>query len=86
MDVDDIGENDTALLCHTNKTDCCRGPLDHNKAGEWYYPNGTEVEIKKMFPYEFIETEDHKLYASIINKAHLLKEDFSDVKYQIPAA
>ena len=44
MDVDAIGEgDDAALLCHTNKTDCCDKP---NKAGEWYYPNGTIVGIK----------------------------------------
>ena len=34
----------------------------------------------------FTETEDRKLYASIIDGAHLQKEDFSVVKYQIPAA
>ena len=44
MDVDDIGEgNDAALLCHTDKTDCCNA---HNRAGEWYYPNGTTVGIR----------------------------------------
>ena len=42
VDVDDIGEDENALLCHTNKIDCCRYP---NRAGEWYFPNGTRVGI-----------------------------------------
>ena len=42
VDVDDIGdENENALLCHTNKTDCCR---DNNAAiSNWFFPNGTRV-------------------------------------------
>ena len=43
VDVDAIGENETALLCHTDKPDCCGKP---NKAGEWYFPNETRVRIK----------------------------------------
>ena len=43
VDVDDIGDNDEdALLCHTDKTDCCQG----NNAGisNWYFPSGSRVE------------------------------------------
>ena len=51
MDVDVIGEgDDAALLCHTDKPDCCDKP---NKAGEWYYPNGTIVGIKAESQDEF---------------------------------
>jgi hypothetical protein len=42
--VDDIGEGDDALLCHTNKPDCCH--YIFNRAGEWYYPDGTRVGLK----------------------------------------
>ena len=50
MDVDAIGEgDDAALLCHTDKPDCCGKP---NKAGEWYFPNGTLVGVK-TFTREF---------------------------------
>ena len=42
VDVDDIGNNDEdALLCHTNKTACCRFS---NAAGNWYFPNDGRVE------------------------------------------
>ena len=43
VDVDDIGEGDNALFCHTDKDDCCS--LQPNRAGEWYYPNGNKVKI-----------------------------------------
>ena len=37
--LEDIGENDTALLCMTNLTDCCVSP----DKGRWRFPNGTIV-------------------------------------------
>ena len=45
VDVSDIGVGDdaNALLCHTNKIDCCRSSF-----GNWYYPNGTIVKSKSL--------------------------------------
>ena len=40
IDVGSIGVGDNALLCHTNKHDCCQWP---NRAGEWYFPNRSVV-------------------------------------------
>ena len=40
------GENDTALLCRTNQTACCRRPFtgeNRSPLGNWYFPNGTRV-------------------------------------------
>ena len=48
--VDDIGEGDAALLCHTDKTPCCGPP---NRAGEWYYPGGYYVGIQGGSSDEF---------------------------------
>ena len=36
MDVDDIGEGDDALLCHTNNTGCCTNYMGQKRDGEWY--------------------------------------------------
>ena len=42
MDIHDIGDSDeNALLCETDKTNCCES--EPNRAGEWYYPNGSIV-------------------------------------------
>ena len=46
MTLEDIGENDTALLCMTNLTACCRPPytVENGRVlGNWYFPNGTKV-------------------------------------------
>ena len=51
VDVSDIGEGDEALLCHTNKPDCCGARP--NRAGEWYYPNIIQVRTKEPFHDEF---------------------------------
>ena len=42
-------------------------------------------ELRQSLKMNFIETEEHKLYASIIAMSHLPKEGYSNVKYQIPA-
>ena len=39
-----ISEGDNALLCKTNKQDCCGTP--QNRFGEFYYPNGVKVPIR----------------------------------------
>ena len=46
MTLEDIGEEDAALLCKTNFTACCRLPYTtENKSalGNWFFPNGTRV-------------------------------------------
>ena len=40
--LEDIGEEDDALLCMTNLTACCRPPHSDAK-GNWFFPNGTRV-------------------------------------------
>ena len=43
IDVDDIGGgNEDALLCQTNKIDCCHG--NNAAISNWYFPSGFRVE------------------------------------------
>ena len=42
INIMDIGEHDSALICQTNLRPCCK----ISRAGEWYYPNGTAVPIE----------------------------------------
>ena len=39
-----IGEGDAALQCTTDRSGCCRSG-DGTAAGEFYFPNGTQVPI-----------------------------------------
>ena len=43
--LEDIGEENDALLCVTNFTGCCRPPNTGNGSsfGNWYFPNATRV-------------------------------------------
>ena len=42
--LEDIGEDDDALLCITNYTACCRSTDTGGPAlGDWYFPNKTTV-------------------------------------------
>ena len=41
--LEEIGEGDDGLLCHTDQPACCR-PLHAEKAlGNWFFPNRTRV-------------------------------------------
>ena len=42
VNLEDIGEGECALICYTNSPDCCAS----QKAGEWYFPNGSAVSIE----------------------------------------
>ena len=44
--LEDIGEDDDALLCVTDLTACCRPPYTGEMGpdiGNWFFPNGTRV-------------------------------------------
>ena len=46
MTLEEIGENDTALLCVTNFTACCIPPYTGENGsvlGKWVFPNRTRV-------------------------------------------
>ncbi len=43
--ISDIGEDDEALLCKTDKVECC-GTIP-NRFGEFYFPDGVRVPIKR---------------------------------------
>ena len=44
ISINDIGEDNNALTCHTNRPDCCSNFF--SRYGEFYYPNGSQVGIK----------------------------------------
>ena len=46
MTLEDIGDDDTDLLCVTNLTACCEPPYSGENGpaiGNWFFPNGTTV-------------------------------------------
>ena len=55
--LEDIGEDDTALLCKTNLTTCCRHPYG-SVFGSWIFPNGTRVPsmVTNKTPQNFYRT------------------------------
>ena len=44
--VSDIGIDFRAIICNTNKSDCCRAgdTPDGVVLGHWYYPDGSEIQ------------------------------------------
>ena len=81
MDIDDIGIMENALLCHTNKTDCCDNP--HTRAGEWYYPNGEKVGIQSR-QEEFYRNRGMQLIR--LNRRKQISEQRGRFRCEIPDA
>ena len=50
VSLDDIDENDTALICETNQTACFSDPI-----GDWFFPNGSKFH-SKADKYNLYET------------------------------
>ena len=75
----------TLLLCSVTLTRLIAAPMKWVKLEleSGTFPMELVWELRVRLKMNFTEIEEHKLYASIIDKAHLQKEDFSDVKYQI---
>ena len=44
--LSEVGEGENALLCKTDKEDCCGTPP--NRFGEFYYPTDIKVPIAKV--------------------------------------
>ena len=44
INIREIGENDEALICQTDRRPCCQSLP--NRTGEWYYPNGSNLTNK----------------------------------------
>ena len=44
INIREIGENDEALICQTNRRPCCQSLP--NRVGEWYYPDGSLLTIE----------------------------------------
>ena len=44
INIMDVGENESALICQTDLRPCCK--YSTFRAGEWYYPNGEVVPIE----------------------------------------
>ena len=51
MNLDGISEDSGALMCYTDKRDCCReeDSTSQMRLGEWYYPNGSVVRQDSSF-------------------------------------
>ena len=67
--LEDIGEDDDALLCVTDLTACCRPPYTGEMGadiGNWFFPNGTRVpneddNITSALLWDFYRTSSHSM-------------------------
>jgi len=67
--LEDIGEDNDALLCTTDLTACCRPPYTGEMGpdiGNWFFPNGTRVpngddNITSALLWDFYRTSSHSM-------------------------
>ena len=67
--LEDIGEDDAALLCMTNFTACCRpshtGVIGLS-LGSWFFPNGTRSRV----PSEGEQWDFHRTRGKMVVRMH----------------
>ena len=63
VSIDDIGKENGALLCLTDKRPCCVS----TSTGEWYFPNGNQVPILRN-----VRHTNHYFYRNRDNQVVLL--------------
>ena len=60
VSLQEVGEGDNALICKTNKQDCCGTPP--NRFGEFYYPSGDMVPIRNRQDKFYRQRGDSEIY------------------------
>ena len=60
ISLQEIGEGERALICKTNKQDCCGTPP--NRFGEFHYPNGDQVPIRNRQDKLYRQRGDREIY------------------------
>lgn len=58
--LQNVGEGDNALICVTNKQDCCGTPS--NRMGEFLYPNGDQVPIRSHGDNFYRQRGEREIY------------------------
>ena len=69
VNLEDIGEDENALLCVTDLTVCCCPPYTGEMEpdiGNWFFPNGTRVpngddDITSALLWDFYRTSSHSM-------------------------
>ena len=69
VNLEDIGEDDDALLCTTDLTACCRPPYTGEMGsdlGNWFFPNETRVPNEDVnntsgLQWDFYRTSSHSM-------------------------
>ena len=60
VSLQEVGEGENALICKTNKQDCCGTPP--NRLGEFYYPSGDMVPIRNRQDKFYRQRGDREIY------------------------
>ena len=60
----DIGEGAAALQCTTDKVTCCTGQIGETRAGQFYFPDGSQMPVMgdTTSPYYRLR---HSMYISL---------------------
>ena len=81
----DIGEGVSALQCTTDKVTCCTNMNNEIRAGQFYYPDGTQVPISvdATSPYYRLR---HSMYISLHRRSTIPTQPTGQFRCEIPDA
>ena len=81
----DIGEEAAALQCTTDSTTCCTNAQGETRAGQFYFPDGTQVPVQgnSSSPYYRFR---HSMYISLNRRSHIATQPTGEFRCEIPDA
>ena len=81
LPIQEVGENENALYCRTNKKDCCS--TEPNRSGDFYYPNRVRVPIAK-FQHGFYRNRGERIVR--LNRREGITSPTGQYRCEIPNA
>ena len=81
----DIGERADALHCTTNSTTCCSNAPGETRAGQFYFPDGTQVPVMGDATSHYYRTRG-SMMIDLNRRSHILTQSTGQFRCEIPNA
>ena len=81
----DIGEEEYALQCTTDSNTCCTNAPGETRAGQFYFPDGTQMPVKGNVTTPYYR-ERHTMSISLNHRSNIATKPTGQFRCEIPDA
>ena len=81
----DIGEGSAALQCTTDKVTCCTNQNSETRAGQFYFPDGTQVPVQGNTTSPYYRSRS-SMTIGLNRRSNILTQPTGQFRCEIPDA